>query len=206
VPGERDIKMDKLQAADPVNSGKCVEFSPRGHYHSLDLSHYDTGPDSPLRVSRPGDLQAGESSDKVGRVAMAEPVQTSDSPDKNVGKGRPVAQPGPQTRKDAFGSPMPSAGVERTPPGPAVPQEWAPQAIDDYARRLSEEHKMLVALKVQLYGGSWEPMLDDLRNRLAGKPYIFKLVHRIQDDIERIEEMRKFETEHKIDLAEYVDG
>jgi len=64
---------------------------------------------------------------------------------------------------------------------------------------------MLVALKSQLYGGSWEPMLDDLRNRLAGKPYIFKLVHRIQDDIGRIEEMQKFEAEHSVDLADYVE-
>jgi len=79
------------------------------------------------------------------------------------------------------------------------------KAVIDYVNRLSDEHKMLVALKAQLYGGSWEPMLDDLRNRLAGKPYIFKLVHRIQDDIERIEEMRRFEAEHKVDLADHVE-
>jgi len=78
-------------------------------------------------------------------------------------------------------------------------------AVTDYVSRLSQEYKMLVALKSQLYGGSWEPMLDDLRNRLAGKPYIFKLVHRIQDDIGRIEEMQRFEAEHGVDLAEYVD-
>ncbi len=64
---------------------------------------------------------------------------------------------------------------------------------------------MLVALKSQLYGGSWEPMLDDLRNRLAGKPYIFKLVNRIQEDIERIEEMKRFEAKHGIDLADCVE-
>ena len=79
------------------------------------------------------------------------------------------------------------------------------KAVTDYIDGLSAEHKMLVALKAQLYGGSWEPMLDDLRNRLAGKPYIFKLVHRIQDDIGRIEQMQKFEAEHHIDLAEYVE-
>lgn len=78
-------------------------------------------------------------------------------------------------------------------------------AVAAYANGLSQEHRMLVALKAQLYGGTWEPMLDDLRNRLAGKPYIFKLVHRIQDDIERIEQMRKFEAEHNVDLADYVD-
>jgi hypothetical protein len=64
---------------------------------------------------------------------------------------------------------------------------------------------MLIVLKSQLYGGTWEPMLDDLRNRLAGKPYIFKLANRIQDDIERIEQMQKFEEEQRIDLANHVD-
>jgi len=108
---------------------------------------------------------------------MAEPVRMSNSPDESVGKGLPGGN-------DRVGDPT---------------------AVADYVSRLSEEHKMLVALKTHLYGGSWEPMLDDLRNRLAGKPYIFKLVHRIQDDIERIEAMRKFEAEHQVDLAEYVD-
>ena len=79
------------------------------------------------------------------------------------------------------------------------------KAVSDFADNLSDEHRMLVVLKAQLYGGSWEPMLDDLRNRLAGKPYIFKLANRIEDDIARIEQMRKFETEHNIDLADYVD-
>lgn len=79
------------------------------------------------------------------------------------------------------------------------------EAVRDYAGRLSNEHRMLVVLKAQLYGGTWEPMLDDLQNRLAGKPYIFKLANRIKDDIQRIEEMKKFEAEHHIDLADYVE-
>jgi len=79
------------------------------------------------------------------------------------------------------------------------------EAVRAYVDGFTQEYKMLVALKSQLYGGSWEPMLDDLRNRLAGKPYIFKLVHRIQDDIGRIEEMQKFEAEHSVDLADYVE-
>ena len=78
-------------------------------------------------------------------------------------------------------------------------------AIDDFVRGLSEESRMLVVLKAQLYGGSWEPMLDDLRNRLSGKPYIFKLASRIQDDVSRIEQMLEFETEHNVDLAEYIE-
>jgi len=78
------------------------------------------------------------------------------------------------------------------------------KVVSDFVDGLSDEHHMLVVLKAQLYDGTWEPMLDDLQNRLAGKPYIFKLANRIKDDIERIEEMQEFETEHNIDLADYV--
>ena len=76
--------------------------------------------------------------------------------------------------------------------------------VSDYVDRLSNEHRMLVILKAQLYDGTWDSMLDDLKNRLAGKPYIFKLANRINDDIARIEEMQKFEAKHNINLAEYV--
>ena len=79
------------------------------------------------------------------------------------------------------------------------------EVASNFAERLSDEHRMLVVLKAQLYDGMWEPMLDDLRNRLADKPYIFKLAARIEDDIERIQEMQKFEKEHNINLADYVE-
>lgn len=79
------------------------------------------------------------------------------------------------------------------------------KAVKQYVANLSNEHRMLVVLKAQLYDGTWEPMLDDLQNRLDGKPYIFKLVNRINDDIERIEQMQKFEKEHNIDLADFVE-
>lgn len=78
--------------------------------------------------------------------------------------------------------------------------------VSDFVRNLTDEQRMLIILKSQLYGGSWEPMLDDLRNRLEGKPYIFKLANRIHDDIERIEQMLDFEAKHNIDLADYVDS
>ncbi len=78
------------------------------------------------------------------------------------------------------------------------------KVVSDFINSLSEEHRMLVILKAQLYDGMWEQMLDDLRNRLSGKPYIFKLANRIQDDIGRIEEMQEFESEHNIDLADYI--
>ena len=79
------------------------------------------------------------------------------------------------------------------------------RAVSDFVNGLTNEHQMLIVLKAQLYDGTWEPMLDDLQNRLAGKPYIFKLANRIKDDIERIRQMQKFEVEHNVDLADYVD-
>ena len=79
------------------------------------------------------------------------------------------------------------------------------KAVGDFVTGLTDEQRMLVVLKAQLYGGSWEPMLSDLQNRLAGKPYIFKLVNRIKDDIERIEAMQKFEVDHSVDLGDYVE-
>jgi len=91
----------------------------------------------------------------------------------------------PQDRKDQEDSPVDSA-------------------VAAYVESLDEEHKMLVVLKSQLYGGDWGAMLDDLKNRLAGKPYIFKLTNRIREDVERITEMRDFENAHGIDLADYV--
>ena len=78
------------------------------------------------------------------------------------------------------------------------------KVVSDFVEGLSDEHRMLVVLKAQLYDNTWEPMLDDLQNRLAGKPYIFKLANRIQDDIRRIEGMQEFEAEHNVDLADYV--
>jgi len=90
-------------------------------------------------------------------------------------------------------------------------KKHAPQSrsVDPEVRRfvegLDEKHRMLVILKAQLYGNHWEPMLEDLRNRLEGKPYIFKLAGRIREDMERIEKMRSFETDHGVDLSEFVE-
>ena len=56
--------------------------------------------------------------------------------------------------------------------------------------KLNAEEKMLVTLRDELYGGSWDRMLKDLKDRLKGRPYIFKLVNRIKDDLKRIEKLK----------------
>lgn len=80
----------------------------------------------------------------------------------------------------------------------------ADMPVEMFVRSLDDKHRMLVVLKSQLYGGRWEPMLDDLQNRLEGKPYIFKLANRIKDDVERIATLREFEQTHGVDLSDYV--
>ena len=87
-----------------------------------------------------------------------------------------------------------------------VLDEATAQIVNIFVKGLNEEQRMLIVLKSQLYGGSWQPMLDDLRNRLEGKPYIFKLANRIQDDIVRIQRMSEFENKYNVNLADYVDS
>ena len=65
---------------------------------------------------------------------------------------------------------------------------------------------MLLILRDELYGGSWDKMSQDLKDRLTGKPYIYKLVHRIEEDLVRIEKLQGYEQKHRIDLAEYEKG
>ncbi len=69
---------------------------------------------------------------------------------------------------------------------------------------MTSEQRMLVVLKRELYEGSWDEMVADLKARLEGRPYIFKLAHRIVDDLERIERLRSFEAKYGIDLSDYV--
>jgi len=77
-------------------------------------------------------------------------------------------------------------------------------AVEAFVAQMTEAQRMLIILQSELYEGSWQPMLTDLRNRLEGKPYIFKLANRINDDIERIEELQAFEEKHQVKLSDFV--
>lgn len=74
----------------------------------------------------------------------------------------------------------------------------------DFVQTCSREERMLLILKHELYEGNWSEMVADLRARLAGKPYIFRLAHRIEDDLERIGRLRGFEETYAVDLSNYV--
>lgn len=84
-----------------------------------------------------------------------------------------------------------------------------PSGSQDKVRRfvegMSSEERMLVVLKRELYEGSWDEMVADLKARLEGRPYIFKLAHRIADDLDRIARLRAFEQQENVDLGDYVN-
>ena len=72
----------------------------------------------------------------------------------------------------------------------------------EFYRSLSTEEKLLITLRDELYSGSWESMLADLRARLEGKPYIFRLATRIEEDIARIDRLRRYEAESGVNLGQ----
>ncbi len=86
----------------------------------------------------------------------------------------------------------------------SAPAAGAEERCRGFVAGLSEEEIMLLRLRDELYDGRWDAMLADLNDRLQGKPYVFKLAHRIQDDIERIERLNRFERQYNVDLAKYI--
>ncbi len=76
---------------------------------------------------------------------------------------------------------------------------------EDFVKALSSEERLLITLRDELYSGSWQNLKQDLHDRLHGKPYIFKLTTRIEEDLKRIEKLERYEQEHSVNLARYVE-
>lgn len=64
-------------------------------------------------------------------------------------------------------------------------------------------HQMLILLRDELYGGSWDSMTQDLEKRRKKRPYIYKIVKRIEEDLPRIEVLTTYEKKYGINLANY---
>lgn len=86
----------------------------------------------------------------------------------------------------------------------STPSTQTHEIVRQFVQGLSGEERMLVVLKHELYEGSWDEMVADLRARLEGRPYIFKLANRISDDLLRIQRLREFEQDRRVDLSDYV--
>ncbi|MCA8959308.1 MAG: hypothetical protein KDC38_02295 [Planctomycetes bacterium] len=78
-------------------------------------------------------------------------------------------------------------------------------AHSGFVRSLTVEEQQLLILRDELYDGSWEDMRRDLEDRRDGKPYIYKLIHRIEEDLQRIERLSGYEREHSVNLGEFLD-
>ena len=76
--------------------------------------------------------------------------------------------------------------------------------IESFVKGLADEDKMLVRLREELYEGRWDAMLADLNDRLHGRPYIFRLASRIQDDMARVQRLSRFERQKGVNLAKLL--
>jgi hypothetical protein len=76
--------------------------------------------------------------------------------------------------------------------------------IRRFIKTLTEDDRLLVALRDEIYGGSWKRMRQDLLDRLEGRPYILKLAARIRDDIGRIDKLEKYERRYNVNVAEMM--
>lgn len=76
----------------------------------------------------------------------------------------------------------------------------------DFVAGLAPGERLLVALRDELYEGSWERMLEDLRDRLDNRPFIFKLANRIESDVAAIEKMRAYERDGGVNLRDFLPG
>lgn len=85
-----------------------------------------------------------------------------------------------------------------------IPSAQTEEKVRLFVQGMTSEERMLVVLKRELYEGSWDEMVADLQARLDGRPYIFKLAHRISDDLQRIQRLREFESACGVDLSDYV--
>lgn len=77
---------------------------------------------------------------------------------------------------------------------------------EDFLRSLPREELQLLVLRKILYDGRWEEMEKDLIARRDGRPFIFKLQTRIDEDLKRIGVLRAYEQEHGVNLQEYVSS
>jgi hypothetical protein len=74
----------------------------------------------------------------------------------------------------------------------------------EFVAGLTSGERLLVTLRDELYEGSWDKMLQDLKDRLEKRPYIFKLSSRIESDITAIDKMCTYEREHGVNLRDFL--
>jgi hypothetical protein len=77
-------------------------------------------------------------------------------------------------------------------------------AHEEFFRSLPREEVHLLALREILYEGSWEEMVRDLEARKEGRPHVYKLQSRIEEDLESIRKLQSYEAQHDVHLGKYI--
>jgi hypothetical protein len=74
---------------------------------------------------------------------------------------------------------------------------------------LTEEQRMLLRLRDDLYEGQWELFVQDLKARLAGEPHVFeigpasdRLKETITNHLQLIDELQAIEEKLGVDLGQ----
>ena len=75
---------------------------------------------------------------------------------------------------------------------------------DNFFHTLTAEEERLLIIRDFLYNGDWEDVVKDLHSRKSGKPFVFKLNTRIDDDLIRIKRLRDYEKVHEVNLGYYL--
>jgi hypothetical protein len=70
-----------------------------------------------------------------------------------------------------------------------------------FLQTLTREEEQLLLVRDSIYDGEWQELIKDLEARRSGKPYILKLNSRIEEDLERIDKLRRYEIENAINLG-----
>ncbi len=76
--------------------------------------------------------------------------------------------------------------------------------MDPDERTLSPEEEQLLIIRDFLYEGKWKEIVADLKARQEGKPFVFKLNTRIEEDLQRIEKLETYERNHGVNLGEQL--
>lgn len=78
--------------------------------------------------------------------------------------------------------------------------------------KLSEDERMLILLRDELYEGNWDDFIEDLQDRLNGRPHLFdiqpasaRLQETIRQHLHMIQRLRELEACRRINLATCVD-
>ena len=114
-----------------------------------------------------------------------------------------VARPSKKPRK---GSRAASKGPGKSGAAPRKrgAKEKASQSVEEFARGLAETERIALIVRDELFGGSWENMQRDLEARAAGRPFVFRLASRIEEDLKAVAKLSAFERRRKVNLAEYL--